>query len=121
MLESRSMDNLLLRMVAPMLHQVVAILFMAGLVHGRKAMEVELKVGWARTAWCNVGLHAFPLCPAVLHCRRLPSFVLQFVVLCAPSLPLSRPAATHRCFMHCSATKPGGSSCACMACMGCPA
>eukprot|EP00891_Asterochloris_glomerata_P009631 jgi/Astpho2/9631/Aster-03901 len=50
MLESGSMDNLLLRMVAPMLHQVVAVLFMAGLVHGRKAKEIELKPKLATSA-----------------------------------------------------------------------
>lgn len=125
MLESGSMDNLLLRMVAPMLHRVVAVLFMAGLVHGRKAKEIELKVGWGKKQPgllpLAAGLHASPPCPAVLHCSKVPSCMLQTVVLSASCLPLSRPAASHRCLMHCSATKPGGGSCACMACMGCPA
>ena len=102
MLDLGSMDSLLLRMVAPMLHRVVAILFMAGLVHGRKGKEVELKVGCSEEQPGLLplagGLHTVPLCPAVLHCGRVPSCRLQIVVLCASSPPLSRPAASHHCF-----------------------
>ena len=87
MLESGSMDNLLLRMVAPMLHRVVAILFMAGLIHGRKVKELELKVGLGKKQPgllpLAAGLHAFPPRPAVLPCPpaycRMSSCVLHLL------------------------------------------
>ena len=84
MLESGSMDNLLLRMVAPMLHRVVAILFMAGLVHGRKIKEIELKVGLGKEQPgllpLAASLHAFPPRPAVL----LSCLALLHIAECRP-------------------------------------
>ena len=84
-LESGSMDNLLLRMVAPMLHRVVAILFMAGLAHGRKAKEVEFKVGQGKEEHGVLPLAAGPACtPTVSCCPASQQGVLLHVAVCRP-------------------------------------